>query len=276
MTLDNTFGRVIILAAGRIIVKSVEWKEKKKIITRWCCCCVLPFCSVQFSSVLVLHRSVLYFHFGRCWISVESIWLRARTSAKRAECGRITPPSCPWKKIPCNFRLICFLFLIFICFKNSRRILFFSFTAWWILWLMCFLFFISYFLIPFKYYALAFTRSLRAPIKKSRNDFSQRNRVNTIDVDIETTIKPVRYYIIYIAEIPVDNPIHTNKRNGHCFSDNDVISILISTEITKIDVHELTVRDDLGKRDRPTNHLHRRQWWIWPVVIKSARTTTYQ
>jgi hypothetical protein len=57
-------------------------------------CAALLFSSVQFSSVLLLHLSVLYFHFGR-WISVESIWLRARTSAKRAECGRITPPNCP-------------------------------------------------------------------------------------------------------------------------------------------------------------------------------------
>jgi hypothetical protein len=92
VSLDNTFGRVIILAAGRIIVRVLSEKRKNNnnSVVLLLLCAGLLFSSVQF----ILHRSVLYFHFGR-WISVESIWLRARTSAKRAECGRITPPSCP-------------------------------------------------------------------------------------------------------------------------------------------------------------------------------------
>jgi hypothetical protein len=56
------------------------------------------------------------------------------------------------------------------------------FTAWWILWLMCFfLFLIS--LFPSILRTRLHSLYLRAPIQKSRNDFPQRNRVKTIDVD---------------------------------------------------------------------------------------------
>lgn len=183
VSLDNTFGRVIILAAGRIIVKSVEWKEKKKIITRWCCCCVLPFCSVQFSSVQFFSFIFL------CCIFILAVGFPlsqfgcARAHQRKEQnVAVLRHPTAHERRFHVIFVWFVFCFLFLFASKTHCTFCFLSRLDEFYDWCV-FLFFISLFPSILRTRLLCCGSLLRAPIKKSRDDFSQRNRVKTINVD---------------------------------------------------------------------------------------------